>query len=104
MSPLPELRAHLTAFAARCKAARWFGPAFHVRTADLILEDVAANEATAARLAHQNECAELAAERTLRDILADGIVTAPELRLLRQLPVTLARCAKRSHDLTETLA
>ncbi len=104
MKPLAELRAHLGDFTARCRIARWFGPIIHVRTAEIITDDIAANEQAASRLAYQNEQAELTAERTLRDILADGRVDPAELRLLRQLPRTLHRCAERSHDITETLA
>lgn len=54
--------------------------------------------------AHRNECSERDAASQIEGILADGRISAPELRRLQQMPGALRACAERSHDITEAAA
>jgi hypothetical protein len=98
MKHVAELRLLVSDFAARCRVARWFGAGFWVARTEIVVADVAAGEARAAKLAHENECAEIEVERELGGLL--GSVPAPELcRAIR----SLQRCERRNHKIGEVL-
>lgn len=84
MKPVAELRTYLTGFAARCRAARWYGALFHVGVVEKIAEDVATTETAAAQLNYTAEQEDREAAKLVRAVLADGKVTVAELPTLRR--------------------
>ncbi len=102
-SPITELRDHLGGFTARCKAARWFGALFHVRTAELITGDVEARVTLATAEAVVIEADFATASADLREALADGVVTPAEARLLTRDLSTGSRHATAHRATLNTL-
>lgn len=99
VSPIGELRAYLVGFAARCRAARWFGAVFHVGVISDIAADVQAAERRAADAGYAIEQSELIAAAEIRAFEADR-----DEAHLRRAARIVARDAERGREISEVLA
>ncbi len=94
-SHVPELSSHLSGFAERCRAARWFGALFHVGVAQDIVADVVADQAKARVTATEAQNCDLEAlmeieKATAKDSDGGEKITPRELRKIRPLIVKSA--------------
>lgn len=79
-----ELLTYLRDFAARARAARWFGALFHVGVVQNIAADVVETEGEAADLVALAEKQDREAAELIRSSLSDNRITADEIPLLRR--------------------
>lgn len=94
-SHVTELAGHLSRFADRCRAARWFGPLFHVGVAQDIAADVASDHSKIRETVTEAQNFDLEAlaqiERaTAKDSDGGCTITPKELRRIRPLIVKSA--------------
>jgi hypothetical protein len=100
MSALTELRTFLATTAERCRAMRWFGPAFNIDVARDIAGDVAREQESISRQAHSAEQSDLEAVKLLEDAARDGLQAADMPAVAKAIRLIRAS-AKKDHDISE---
>lgn len=98
-----ELKDYCGEFATRCRASRWLGALFHVRVCADIADDIAANEAKAARKAYDSEQADLLAINELRAALADGLDKS-DVPAIRRALANINRSAVHDREISSLLS
>ena len=98
--PLPELASYIETFDARCVAARWWAPRFHLRILADILGDASRWLRARSAVATAAEREDLAAIAVLHTALEDGVLNAADLPRIR----TALRHIERSAALDARLA
>lgn len=98
-----ELKGYCVEFATRCRASRWLGALFHVRVCSDIADDIAANEAKAARKAYDSEQADLLAIKELHAALADGLDKS-DVPAIRRALANINRSAVHDREISSLLS
>jgi hypothetical protein len=99
-----ELKDYCGEFATRCRASRWLGALFHVRVCSDIADDIAANEAKAARKAYDSEQADLLAAKELDAALADGQLDKSDVPAIRRALANINRSAVHDREISSLLS